>query len=329
MSEERKWEEIAAKLNNEEFDADFLPQDKDEYNKIAEADRLLKANRKVLVELQKTKTTAAWYRFEARKGKQTRKHFIYRLVGAAAAAFILISSGYFLNTLVNHEPVQAESLTTLSIPNAEMGNIQLADGTKVYLNSGTELKYKDSFKGKREVFLDGEAYFEVKSDKTNPFFIHLNDFTIKVTGTKFNVKSYADCNPETSLMEGKISILNTRGSELLDLKPNETLVLDKSTRKMYVSETPAQRCDWRNGELFLKNKPLSEITQTLERWYDVKFEFADENVKSIRLTGTILKNKPIEQILEVLKISEPLHYTYEYQEQRLVKIKVDYQKKRS
>lgn len=324
MSEERKWEELAAKLNDEHFDAEALPEDDEELSQATQADGLLKANKQTLLSVAGVNSESAWYRLKTQKERFSRKQLWVRVAGAAAAAVFMFGSGYYLKNLMPNDSQIAQPLTTLSIPKAAMGNVVLADGTRVYLNSDTELKYTDQPSGKREVYLNGEAYFEVTSDKSNPFYVHLNDFTIKVTGTMFNVKSYQDDNAETSLIEGKISILNPSGSELLDLKPDQTMLFEKDSRRMVVSDTPGARCDWRDGELFLKNKPLSEIAKTLERWYDIKLTFDDESIRNTCLTGTILKNKPIEQILEVLKISEPLHYEYEYKDQRLVEIKVSY-----
>jgi ferric-dicitrate binding protein FerR (iron transport regulator) len=86
------------------------------------------------------------------------------------------------------------------------------------------------------------------------------------------------------------------------------------------------KTEWRSGKIYLKNKTIEEIASTLERWYDVRFEFETESIKQVRLTGTILKNKPIEQILEILKISEPLDFEYQYENQLLSTVKIHYKK---
>ncbi len=326
MSQNDTWEKIAAQLNDEDCDYDFGSGEKAAFEEAKQIDADLKANKKLLAQLQSKTVGFAWKKLVSRKKKQQRIRTLFRITGSAAAAIILLATGYYLNSVADPNEVEDPSYTTLSIPYAEMGSITLSDGTHVFLNSGTELKFAD-LKDSREVYLEGEAYFEVKSDKKHPFLIHMDDFTVKVTGTKLNVKSYPESNFEAILVEGSISLLNDKGSELLEMKPNEMVCYDRSSKKIYMSTCESnKRLDWKTGELYMKNKPIAEIAQTLERWYDVKIDFADESIKDICITGTLLKNKPIEQILEVLKISEPLKYKYEYNDEKLELIRISRQR---
>lgn len=322
MSNNDTWEKIAANLNNEGDGYDFGPHEKLELEESRELDAELKANKKLVLQLQGRKVGQAWKKLVARKKRQNRVRILFRTTGSAAAALLLFAAGYLLKAISEPAASDETTYTTLSIPYAEMGNITLSDGTHVFLNSGTDLKFND-LKKSREVYLTGEAFFEVKSDKKHPFLIHLDDFTVKVTGTTFNIKAYPESDFETILVEGNISLQNSKGTELLTMKPDEIVSYNKSTKQITVSSCENnRRLDWRNGEIFLKNKPVEDIAKTLERWFDVDIEFADESIKHICLTGTILKNKPIEQILEVLKISEPLKYSYEYEDEKLVKIRI-------
>jgi transmembrane sensor len=315
------WEEIAASLNQEEFDQEIAAPGNMDLSQIREIDSLLKKDKKLIDLLLQTDTSRAWRILKSKKSN--RVSFIKKMLAYAAGVVLLIASGYMLNTWMNSKSAEKGSCVVFSVPNAEMGNVVLADGTKVVLNSASELKYPSALTKQREVFLKGEAYFDVKSDKGDPFLVYLDDFTIKVTGTQFNVKSYPKCNTEATLVEGEISILNKKGAEIAKIKPDESVVFDRSTGKITVNRVNTQaRTEWRNGKIYLKNKTIEEIAHTLERWYDVRIEFENESIKKVRLTGTILKNKPIEQILEILKISEPLDFEYKYENQVLTIIKI-------
>ena len=201
--------------------------------------------------------------------------------------------------------------TSFNIPNAEMGNVVLPDGSKVKLNSSSQLKYPLKFISSREVFLTGEAFFEVTSDPGKPFFVHVDGFTVKVTGTQFNVKSYPGTNPEVTLEKGKITVINKGGDQTVELKPNQNLIFDKAQNRFFVTTTdPHLKTDWTQGKIFMKNQTIEEMAKILERWYDVKIVFDNESIRKVRLTGTILKNKPIEQILNVLVKSESIDFRY-------------------
>jgi ferric-dicitrate binding protein FerR (iron transport regulator) len=322
MNKKRIWEEIAAGLNQEEFDKEIAAQEETELSQLREIHSLLKKEKKVIDLLLKTDTSKAW---EQLKSKKINTAVLIRnILAYAACAVLLIASGYLLHSRLDIKPEEKESWTVFTIPNAEMGNVILADGTKVFLNSATTIRYHSTPSKQREVFLNGEAFFEVKADKKNPFLVHLNDFTIKVTGTQFNARSYTRCSTEeATLIEGEIAILNNKGSEITKIKPNESVIFDKSTHKFAVNKVnTTSRTEWRSGKIYLKNKTIEEIAATLERWYDVRFEFENESIKQVRLTGTILKNKPIEQILEILKISEPVDFEYQYENQIISTIKI-------
>jgi ferric-dicitrate binding protein FerR (iron transport regulator) len=232
-------------------------------------------------------------------------------------------AGYYSASYKIHKEDQ-DAYTVFNIPNSEMGNVVLPDGTKVKLNSSSELRYPMKFLNSREVFLTGEAFFDVTSDPDNPFLVHVDDFTVKVTGTRFNVKSYPDTNPETTLEEGKIAVINSKGNTIVDLKPNENLVYNKAQNRVLISSIDIhQKMGWTEGKIFLKNQTIGEMAKIIERWYNVKIMFDDESLKHVRLTGTILKDKPIEQLLNVLVRSEAIDFKYieESSEGNIVHIK--------
>jgi ferric-dicitrate binding protein FerR (iron transport regulator) len=321
MNGNKVWEEVAASLNQEPFDQETIEGAEAWLKEARDADLLLKQKKKTIQFLLNADSTKAWERFNRRAGNKLpllRKIMLY-----AACITLLIAAGYLLgNRSVLLRP-EKESWLVFSVPNAEMGNVVLPDGTNVYLNSATELRYNTAASQQREVSVNGEAFFEVRSDEKHPFLVRLNDFTVKVTGTSFNLRSYPDNDTEATLIEGKIIILNKKGSEIVRMKPGESILYDRPTGKFMLRNVdPKMQTEWLEGKIYLKNKTMEEIAATLERWYDVKFEFEDQSLKQIRLTGTILKNKPVEQILEILKISEPVDFEYSYENQMISTIKI-------
>lgn len=269
---------------------------------------LFGSDKAVIEKISKVNVENAWGKIRNKRQSAGIFKTIQITFKYAAAIFVFLLAGYyFASYRINL--VDQDTYTVFTILNSEMGNVVLPDGTRVKLNSSSELKFPVQFVNSREVFLSGEAYFDVKSNPDNPFLVHIDDFTIKVTGTRFNVKSYPDSNSETTLEEGKITIINNEGRSLVDLKPNETLVFDKAQMRILVSVVDSKlKTDWTEGKISFKDQTIGEIARVIERWYNVKVVFDDLSIKQVRLTGTILKNKPVEQILNVLIKSERIDF---------------------
>lgn len=234
--------------------------------------------------------------------------WMFKITRYAAIVATAISLGFALsNYIQNHQKIQ---YTTVSIPDGQMGNVVLPDGSEVSLNSGSTLRYPHLFRTtKRDVYFSGEAYFKVKSDKSQPFFVHLDEYIIQVTGTSFNVRSYADQPVETTLIEGKVNIINYTGKDLANLLPNQMFHFNIIDHKAEIRRiNPEIYTMWKEGKLLLNNENLGEIAEKLERWYHVQIEFTDERIKQKRITGTILKSKPFDQIIKILAIKESLNY---------------------
>ena len=277
--------------------------------KAKEVDSLLDNDRELIGQIAYINTDTAWNKLRNKKRSRILSVRIRRSLQYAAILLLFLLAGYYINEY-RTKPNLRDTYTVFNVPNAEMSDVTLPDGTKIKLNSSTELKYSMGFYKKREVYLSGEAYFEVKSDPKNPFLVHIHDYTVKVTGTKFNIKSYPGINPETTLEEGKISVLSPVGKKMVELKPGENLILDKEKNQLLVKQVnTSQITNWTAGKIFIKNQTIEEIVKIIERWYDVKIVFDDESIKQLRITGTILKNKPVEQLLNVLVRSDLIDYS--------------------
>jgi ferric-dicitrate binding protein FerR (iron transport regulator) len=194
----------------------------------------------------------------------------------------------------------------------------MADGTKVWLNAGSNIKYNADYnKHDREIFLEGEAYFEVAKNPDKAFHVYADKIVVHALGTKFNVKAYAEENVvETTLIEGSVSVdVKSLTSQRVFLKPKEQVFYYKpvlqqnGSEKILVSKgiNPALYTSWINDQLMISNETLESLTVKLGRKYDVVFHFEDNSLRKLRFTG-LLENETIEQILEVLKLSSSVNY---------------------
>ena len=166
------------------------------------------------------------------------------------------------------------------------------------MNSESSIRYpKDFKKDLREIYLDaGEAFFEVSEDLTRPFIVHVDNLTVKVLGTSFNVKSYpAEDKLEVSLLSGRVEILRDGKLENY-LTPNTEIQLTKSTGELLKSTfDPSLKLAWKDNIIKFDKTPLPEVISVLERWYDVKIKY-EKTVGVKRFTGEF-KNMSLENIL--------------------------------
>ena len=184
----------------------------------------------------------------------------------------------------------------------------LADGTKVWLNSRSRLTFPGSFEGDtRNVKLDGEGYFSVKSDAGHPFIVETNRYDVRVLGTEFNVIAYAnDSVWETSLLKGRVEVL-AQGVDVA-LKPDTKLSLQGNKLvKGNIEEMDYFR--WREGLICFHNISLKEMMEKLELYYGVRIVVNNRNILRNHYTGKFRTGDGIEHVLRVLKLSNKFTYT--------------------
>ena len=195
-----------------------------------------------------------------------------------------------------------EKYNELVIPRGGEYQLSLSDGTIVYLNADSKLKYPVSFgKDCRRVELEGEGYFEVASDATRPFVVCTQELNINVLGTGFNVTSYKDENEvAVTLVHGKVAV--DKAQERVVLKPDEQLVFNKNNKELNVQHVDAKMiAAWTKGTLVFDSMPLSELAIKLSRWFDVDFFFTSEKLKQLKFTGTFKRYSDIEYILSLIE----------------------------
>ncbi|KAB7530258.1 DUF4974 domain-containing protein [Flagellimonas olearia] len=195
----------------------------------------------------------------------------------------------------------------LTIPRGGQFYVELADGTKVWLNSESQLKYPKNFilgETRKVELVYGEAYFDVSPSTEHQgsrFKVVNEDREIEVLGTKFNVKAYKDdINALTTLEEGLVR-LDVDDEEFV-IKPGQQVDVNKLTHEASVKYVDvASEVAWKDGVFSFKGKPLKEIMKTLSRWYDVNVVFEDKSLETVRFNGVIRKDKKLEDVLGIMK----------------------------
>lgn len=209
------------------------------------------------------------------------------------------------------EQAENPEYNTLVVPRQGEFQVVLADGSKVYLNSESEIRYPTFFAGgERRVFLKGEAFFEVASDTSRPFIVEVGEMDVRVLGTRFNVNAYA---PErairTTLVSGKVRVSDREDKAAVILEPGQQAVWKKdglTTREVDALAVSA----WVDGKFYFEEgMTLEEITEQLQRWYDIDFFFASERVKRFVFAGMIKKEYTANEIFSMIEKAARVKFT--------------------
>jgi len=276
----------------------------------------------------------------ANKRRLVRRILIQVSSFAAIILVVFFMSGLFFarekkNNLA--DTVKSGILNSISTPYGSISKLLLADGTEIIVNAGSSINYNSGYNiNNRNITLEGEAYFRVNSETELPFMVSVGDLSIKSIGTTFNIKAYPDDGViETTLIEGVIEIVkkgigNTEVK--FELMPNQKAIFLKKTDAVSVGDIigndpaayfPSSETDksiivsksididqitaWTNNELVIKSEKLETLVIKLQRKYDVEFIFDDDKIKNYHFTG-LLRNEPIEQVLNAICLSAPINF---------------------
>ena len=228
-----------------------------------------------------------------------------------------------LNYSTSKNTSQKLKFNTLIVGRGEEYQLALADGTKVWLNSESSLKYPVQFFGKnREIELKGEAYFEVAHNAEQPFLVNTSEMNIEVLGTSFNVSAYPDDETvHATLVEGRVKVHNNMG-ELKEkvLEPNQQFVYSKTDNQVFVNNVNARFYSaWKDGAFTFVDEPLPSIMNKLERWYNIRVFFQGQDVQNLRFSGKLKRFDSCNEVLEV--ISKTTHINYEIQGEKNIIIR--------
>lgn len=230
------------------------------------------------------------------------RRFFPPLVRYAALFIIALSIGVFASRFINR--TQSLANNRLEVVDGQMSRLALSDGTKVWLNAGSAIEYPSCFDSdKRQIILNGEAQFKVFHNSKVPFEVTTKFGLVKVYGTTFNVASYDD-DPvfSVTLVEGKVAVENIHGDHIATLNPSEQLIIDKKTGEISLRKVDTRfYTSWINGRILLEDTKLSDLSRILKRWYNVDINLVGEKVGDLQVSGTIIKNKPLEPFLKILE----------------------------
>ena len=199
---------------------------------------------------------------------------------------------------------------TINVPYGGTYTVELCDGTKVYLNSGTTLEFPSRFDGKvRSVILKGEAYFDVARNVSKPFVVEVDEMKVKVLGTSFNVKSYVDePGVYTTLVEGSVAILRD-GQPEKKIKPGEQAYYNKGVGTLSIAEVDVKEfTSWKDGVFYFKDIALEEILRIVSRWYDLEVFYMNQGAKSVIYSGKLPMYSSVEDVLRKFEISGDVRF---------------------
>jgi ferric-dicitrate binding protein FerR (iron transport regulator) len=242
-------------------------------------------------------------RLEGEKpSKTTTLRRVWSRIGVAAAIVVAAIGGYWASDTASTSEIPPMSYNTIS----GKSKIYLPDGTLVWLHNNSSLSYDGSFGGKtRTVSFTGEAYFEVVHNSAVPFEVKSEDITVKVHGTKFNLRNRAnEPNTTVSLVEGSVSVASAR--ETKQIAPGYEATYNKKRDKIDTAVGDVRLASgWANESINFRNQSLREITARLSKWYDVDIRLADSKQSDKLTYSFIVRDEPLEEIMRIISQTTP------------------------
>jgi len=283
---------------------------------------------------------------------KTSGRYLSTFMKYAAVLVIAVFIAFYYNYRKNQQKPSEIAKHEISAPHGARIKILLSDSSEVWLNSGSKLIYAENFStSDREVYLEGEAFFNVRKSNYQPFYINTSKLSIKVLGTSLNVKSYSDEDfIETTLITGQVEIkeIETHGKKAQSafLLPEQKALYNKETGRIKIEEkksispvtiktdirtdiigkaeqirqSTSMDVAWKDNKFVFNNEAFSNLIVRLERWYNVEFEIKDQEINNFKFTG-IFENETIEQAMQAFKIASSIDYKFEKNKITVWKIK--------
>ena len=229
---------------------------------------------------------------------------ILRYAGMAAAVLLIFAGGYYFAA----RTVRPAEEITLLTAKGNVGEFTLPDGSRVWLNGESRLKYNAEFSGRtRDVALTGEAFFEVRKDTLRPFRVSMNDLQVEVLGTSFDVMNYAfGSSEEVVLKTGSVKISGEHLRSPVTLRPDERFSLDRLSKRACVEKVDARNySQWFSPRLIFDNTPLKDIIINLERRYNIEISLSSNISPEKRL---VVCHEPLEDLMEVMSSLMSIRY---------------------
>jgi len=199
------------------------------------------------------------------------------------------------------------SFHTLSTPKGGQYSLVLADGTKVWLNAASSIRFPTAFNGpERRVDITGEAYFEVAHNAAKPFRVYASGATVEVLGTHFNVAAYGDEDMKATLLEGSVKVANGKGR--LTLQPGQQAVVPMNDKPSFASAVDLDEVmGWKTGVFEFKDEPIEGIMREVARWYNAEVKY--EGKIDFHFNASIDRNVPVSKLLHFLALTNRVHFT--------------------
>lgn len=230
-----------------------------------------------------------------------------RIAAILVIPLLIISAYLYLNKDNNlYDTVEYQEVKS---PHGTFSEVRLPDGTNVWLNGGSSLKYPLAFrKGERNVFLNGEGYFEVHSDKENPFIVKTDQITLRATGTAFNIEAYnSDSVTAVTMVNGKIDVAFGTSSPVA-MTPGERASFNSLTRQCVINKTdPYKWYAWKDGLMIFRDDPLSYVFKRLGQTFNVNIDLKAPSLANAPYRATF-EYESLDEILRLLEMSAPLHF---------------------
>lgn len=243
-----------------------------------------------------------------RRDERFRIRRVWRNVAAVAAVLLFVAG---TNYIVMKDYLRTKVQTNIVTSAHDKGEYLLPDGTQIWLNAGSVLRYYGDLKGRRRVVeLSGEGFFKVRHDEDRPFILQMNDMNIEVLGTEFDVINYEEfATTEAILCSGSIRAYGGRLPAPVTLKPGDRLVFDRKSGRASRSVVSTQNySQWMGGSLSFDDTPLGDILTNLERWYAVEIDAPDEWAQRVRMSFKLDRNENISEILKAMSLVVEMDY---------------------
>ncbi len=242
---------------------------------------------------------------------------------------VINNTGTSLVYDVTAKTVDAEpAYNSLVVPRGGEYQLVLEDGSRVWVNSETRLRYPTKFsESERIVLLEGEAYFEVSKDKNRPFIVRTQGVDIRVLGTSFNVSSYLDEKAiRTTLVEGSVAVMDREDQvKNILLKPGYQAVYDKSDKKLESEKVNVDLyTSWKDGLFVFEKSNMEDIMTKVARWYDVKVFYQNSEVNNIRFTGTLKRYDNLDRLLKMIEKTNEVRFVLG---EKTIKVELVFSKK--
>ncbi len=231
----------------------------------------------------------------------------WQRIAAVLLLPVLLIMGYLM--ISRYSQPKNLAYQDVSSPYGAISRVSLPDGSSVWLNSGSRLRFPSAFDGKeRHVVLIGEGFFEVHADKSHPFIVETAKMNVRATGTRFNVEAYSsDTLVAVTLVEGKVDV-NIEDKIRTNLQPDQRIVYNSNSHKYDLTNTDAQRWAlWKDGKLVFRDEPLDEVFKRLSRAFNVDISVKDKTIAKQPYRATF-EGESLDEILRLLKLTSPLRY---------------------